>query len=432
MTAAPERPRLSGGAYLRLILLGAVIGAPAALVAAGFLALVHELEDWLWHDLPDALGHSAPPWYLIIGLPVVGATFVVLARRSLPGDGGHSPLDGIGGKPTPISHAPGVALAALASLAFGAVIGPEAPLIALGSVVGLLVTRFVTVDPAHHNVLAMAGSFSAISALFGGPVVAGMLLIETGVGLGALLIPALLPGLVAAAIGYLLFIGLGDWGGIGQTTLVIPDLPAYDGASVRDLLLAIALGILIAILCEAVRVLGRRTHTWEPRIGMAPLLLAGGLVVGALALVADALGANSQDVLFSGQYSMTALVGEDSAKVLLVLLAAKALGYAICLGCGFRGGPVFPAIFLGVGVVMFTVIAFDVSPTLAVAVGTAAGMSAMTKLLIAPLLFAGLLVGSVGVDAVPAAVLATSAAWVVTTGLERRLAAQPGDEAAAT
>jgi hypothetical protein len=51
-------------------------------------------------------------------------------------------------------------------------------------------------------------------------------------------------------------------------------------------------------------------------------------------------------------------------------------------------------------------------------------MSAMTKLLVAPLLFAGLLVGSVGVDAVPAAVLAASAAWVVTAGLERRVAPQ--------
>ena len=120
MTAGPERPQLSGTAYLRLILLGAAIGVPAALVAAGFLALVHELEDWLWHDLPDALGHSSPPWYLIVGLPVLGACLVVLARRSLPGDGGHSPLDGIGGKPTPISHAPGVALAALGSLSFGA------------------------------------------------------------------------------------------------------------------------------------------------------------------------------------------------------------------------------------------------------------------------------------------------------------------------
>jgi H+/Cl- antiporter ClcA len=424
VTASPEAPQLAGTAYLRLIFLGAVIGAPAALVAAGFLALVHELEDWVWHDLPDALGHSAPPWYLVVGLPLVGAALVVLARTFLPGDGGHSPLDGIGAKPTPVSYAPGVALAALASLAFGAVIGPEAPLIALGSVVGLLITHVVTVDPKQHGVLSMAGSFSAISALFGGPIVAGMLLIEAGVGMGALLIPVLLPGLVAAAVGYLLFIGLGDWGGLERTTLSIPGLPPHDATSVRDLLLAIVIGILTAILCEAVRVLGRRTLAREREVRTAPLLLAGGLAVGVLAVVADALGASSQDVLFSGQYSMTALVAEDSAKILLVLVAAKAIGYAICLGCGFRGGPVFPAIFLGVGLAMFAVIAFDVSPTLAVAVGTAAGMAAMTKLLIAPLLFAALLVGSAGFDAVPAAVLAASAAWVVTNGLER-LAGRP-------
>jgi hypothetical protein len=41
--------------------LGAAIGVPAALVAALFLALVHDLEHWLWHDLPDALGHSSAP-----------------------------------------------------------------------------------------------------------------------------------------------------------------------------------------------------------------------------------------------------------------------------------------------------------------------------------------------------------------------------------
>jgi chloride channel protein, CIC family len=153
--------------------------------------------------------------------------------------------------------------------------------------------------------------------------------------------------------------------------------------------------------------------------------VGGGLAVGLLALAADGLGADSQDVLFSGQYSMTALVAEDSAEVLLVLLAAKAIAFAICLGCGFRGGPVFPAIFLGVGLAMFMVIAFDVSPTLAVAVGTSAGMAAMTKLLFAPLLFAALLVGSDGFDATSAAVLASAAAWVTTDALER-LASRAG------
>jgi H+/Cl- antiporter ClcA len=419
VTASADAQRPDGAAYLRLIGLGAVIGLPAALVAAGFLALVHELEDWLWHDLPDALGYSAPPWYLIVGLPFLGACCVLAARKLLPGDGGHSPIEGIAAKPTPVAYAPSVAGAALGTLAFGAVLGPEAPLIALGSVVGLLVTHFVSVDEKHHPVLAMAGSFSAISALFGGPLVAGMLLIEAGVGMGSALIPVLLPGLVAAAIGWLLFEGLGDWAGLDQTALTIPGLPPYDGTSVRDLLLALAIGIVVALGCEAVRILGLRTAASEPRIGTGPLLLGGGLAVGLLALAADGLGADPQDVLFSGQYSMLTLVGETSASALVVLVVAKALAYGICLGCGFRGGPVFPAIFLGIGLAMFAVIWLDVSPTLAVAVGASAGMAAITKLLFAPLLFGALLVGSSGADAISAAVLAAAGAWVTANALEQ-------------
>ncbi|MGB8351109.1 MAG: hypothetical protein WCE47_11835, partial [Gaiella sp.] len=114
---APGGPSGAGGldgrAYLRLVVLGAAIGVPAALVAALFLALVHDLEHWLWHDLPDALGHSSAPWYLVVGLPVVGAAIVVAARLLLPGDGGHSPIEGLSMAPTSVANAPGVALAAL-------------------------------------------------------------------------------------------------------------------------------------------------------------------------------------------------------------------------------------------------------------------------------------------------------------------------------
>jgi H+/Cl- antiporter ClcA len=125
-------------------------------------------------------------------------------------------------------------------------------------------------------------------------------------------------------------------------------------------------------------------------------------------------------VLFSGQAAVPNVVAETSAGIVVVLLVAKALGYAICLGCGFRGGPVFPAIFLGVALAMLAVIALDVSPTLAVAVGTAAGMAAMTRLVFASLLLAALLAGSDGVDATPAAVLAATAAWVTMKALDGR------------
>ena len=78
-----------------------MIGIPAAFLAALFLAVVHDLEHWLWDSLPKALGHSAPPWYLVLLLPPAGACVVLLARTLLPGDGGHPPLEGIGGGDTP-------------------------------------------------------------------------------------------------------------------------------------------------------------------------------------------------------------------------------------------------------------------------------------------------------------------------------------------
>ena len=416
-----EPAGLGGLGYLRLIGLGAVIGIPAALLAAVFLAFVHVLETWLWTDLPAHLGATEPPWYLVLVLPVVGALVVVAARRLLPGDGGHAPLGGISTKPTPWQHAPGVALAAIGTLGFGAVLGPEAPLIALGSAVGSLLTIWVRLDARSTAVLTTAGSFSAVSALFGGPLVAGMLLVESGIGMGAALIPMLLPGLVAAAVGYVLFLGLGDWGGLSSTPLTIPGLPPYDHTRVVDLLIAIGIGIVSALVIAAVRRVASLVDTVSRHPGRMPAaLLAGGLAVGLLALAARGLGANSQDVLFSGQASIPALVNEPSVRLVLVLLAAKALGYAICLGSGFRGGPVFPAIFVGVAVGSVAEVVFDMSPTLAVAVGAAAGMASMTRLVFASLLFSTLLVGDGGLATISAAVLATAAAWITTKGLERR------------
>jgi hypothetical protein len=190
--------------------LGAAIGIPAALVAAVFLSAVHELEDVLWHDLPRELGQTAPPWYLVIGLPVVGAALVVIARRLLPGDGGHRLSDGLAATPTPPSAAPGIALAALAPSPSEQCRGPR-PRSRAGIGARLALAGRLDLGERENAVLSTAGSFSAISGLFGGPVVAGLLLMEAGIGMGAALVPALLPGLVAAACGYVIFLGLGDW-----------------------------------------------------------------------------------------------------------------------------------------------------------------------------------------------------------------------------
>ena len=424
--SAPTQP--TPREYLHTILLAAAVGIPAAVVAALFLGAVHYFEHWLWVDLPDALGEASPPWYLVVGLPFVGAVIVLVARLWLPGDGGHEPLEGVSMAPTPISHVPGIAIAALATLSFGLVLGPEAPVVALGGAIAIFLTMVARLGEHQRKLLSLAGSFAALSSLFGGPLVGGVFLMESAVGLGAQAVPVLLPGFVSAAVGYLIFIGFGNWGGLEAPGLVVPSLPLYDGVDPGNLVIAVAVGITATLVIVPLKRGAERLRSGgTARLGMPGLLLAGGLTVGLVAWAADLLGSDSQDVLFSGQASIPALLAETSTKTVLVLLVAKAVAYAISLASGFRGGPIFPAIFLGIGIATLPVLWFDMSPTVAVAMGAAAGMAAQSRLLLSSMLLATILVGSQGADAVPAAVLAASAAWLCATALERR--AVPDSEA---
>jgi H+/Cl- antiporter ClcA len=358
-----------------------------------------------------------------VGLPVVGALLVWLARTALPGDGGHEPLGGLSFTPTPVSYAPSVALAALGSLAFGIVLGPEAPLIALGSCVGMAVAHFWKVTGPASMVVSTAGIFSAVSALFGGPVVAGALLLEGGIAMGANLIPVLLPGVVAAALGYTMVVGIGSWGGIPTTGLTVPDLPAYPNTRIVDLLLAIVIGAVAALLVAVVRRVGQRVVDVRPRLGTGPSLLLGGLVIGLLTLAVDSAGGVYDDVLFSGQTTLPLLLSTTSEGLILLIVLAKALAYAISLGAGFRGGPVFPAMFLGTGVALLIGLPFGMSTTAALAIGAACGMAAFTRLIFSSVIFVLLLEGTAGTAAIPAAVLAAATAWVIGKFLDTKAAA---------
>jgi H+/Cl- antiporter ClcA len=310
------------------------------------------------------------------------------------------------------------------------VLGPEAPLIALGSVVGMAVTLFVRLDKRDETVLGTAGSSAAISALFGGPIVAGMMMVVGGLALGATLLPVLIPGFVAAAIGYVIFIGLGHWGGVASQSLAVSSLPPYNGTHVYDLLVGVAIGVATPLVIVAVRRLAEAVAGYGlDRRKLPALLLTGGLAVGLIAQVADWLGADSQDVLFSGEAGVHVLAATGSTEILAILLVGKALGYAVSLGCGFRGGPIFPAIFIAMAIAEFAHVWFDISPTLAAAVGAAAGMAAGTRLLTTSTLFASLLVGTRGLDAVPAAVLAVVAAWLTMQALDQRAGPQTPQEA---
>lgn len=406
-------------ALLRLTMLGALVGLPTGLLAFCFVALVHGLEHLLWYTLPAALGLDGPPWYLLLGLPTLGGLLVHFARR-LPGDGGPSPLHtGLPEAGDP-RNAFSVGLAALATLPFGLVLGPEAPLLALGAALAMWLTARAPLDAPGRGIVGASGATAAMSTLFGGPLVAGLMLLEGGAVAGLAIIPIMLPCLAAASVAFLLITGLGSWSGLPVAGLQLGELPRYEAVLVGDLLVAVLAGAVIGAICVLIGAVARRIDRLARRNRLA-VLLAGGATVGALSLIGGGFGADPLDVLFSGQASLTPLLGAP-ALVVLVLGVTKAIAYAVSLGAGFRGGAIFPAIFLGVAVADVAVLAFGMSPTVAVAIGAAAGMAGTSGMLVAPVLFAGLLVGASGVETLPVAALAGITAWLTARWLEERTA----------
>ena len=156
-------------AFVRLLLLAAVLGPVAAFAAVVFQMVVAGVQNLLWSVLPDAAGWGEPPWWYTLVLPVLGGLIVALALR-LPGRGGHSPLGGLSTDPLQPLPVLSLLLAAVATLGFGLVLGPEAPLIALGLTCGLLTARAVKAGPEATKVISLTGAFAAISTLFCGPL----------------------------------------------------------------------------------------------------------------------------------------------------------------------------------------------------------------------------------------------------------------------
>src|SRR6476646_10527545 len=165
--------------YVGLLLLAAIIGVPVSAAAYWFLVFVDYVQRWVFDDLPSGLGYSTAPTWWPVPVLAVGGALVALAIRYLPGRGGESPADGFhAGHATLPSALPGIALAAAATLGFGAVLGPEAPLIAMGGGLAVYAVKLAKRDIPQRTVavIAAAGSFAAIATVLGSPLLAAFLL----------------------------------------------------------------------------------------------------------------------------------------------------------------------------------------------------------------------------------------------------------------
>lgn len=316
-----------------------LIGIASSLLMLFVMHIAATLQTALWQRAPSLLGISGsdPVWFISI-LTLTGiATGLVI--RYMPGHGGPDPAtEPLISGPLPLSTLPGLVLALIIGLAGGVSLGPEHPImgvnIALAVAIGArLMPRVPTLD---WTILAAAGT---IGALFGTPVAAALLFSQTlsSHNTEVPLWDRLFAPLMAAAAGSLttqLFL-------TPHFSLSIDPYPQMH-------LVDIFSGTIVAIIAIALGMVGvwilPRLHQMFHQLKHPVLTLgAGGLVLGLLACI------GSDITLFKGVDEMqrlaaaTDLSALDYFRFALVKLAALIVATA----CGFRGGRIFPAVFIG-------------------------------------------------------------------------------------
>jgi H+/Cl- antiporter ClcA len=334
---------------LRLLLPAAVaIGVADALLFLGFEWLVKHGTDALWNDLVDS---DAVRWRVVplaLVLSVLFSLVVRLLRQPRLIEPHTDPLGGSGDAEDPpelpretLSSIAVIVAVGLASLIAGAALGPEAPLVAATSAIGALLAGRVAPGPAGR-LLVLASVGALLVAFFGSLVtllVPVLVLWQRTRKLapGPLLIVAL-AGLAAYAT---LFAVQGNGHGYGG-------LPDTLGVEAHDYAIALVLGALCvpigALLRAAVARLFALTQVIDRRSSWWLSAAVFGAVLGVLYLV------GGQSVQFSGSEGSAILVeraGDDGALALLGILVVKLLAAAWSLAAGYRGGLVFPSVFLG-------------------------------------------------------------------------------------
>lgn len=357
----------SGGGGVRELItrtpFALALGVLSALALWGLDVLAELLRHLLWEIAPSALGvGDGSPWWTVAILTATGLAVGAVVRLA-PGHGGpDSATVELDAPVQPVSAVPGIALVTLLALAGGVSLGPESPIIGINVAIAVsLVARLAGWFGVETAVLVTTSG--TIGAMFGTPVAAALAL--TGVVAAASLRGALwdrmfLPLAGAAA-------GAATTMVLGRPTLAL-EAGTYTFAPV-DLLWAAG----VAVAGAAAGGLGALLLPWVHRAFHAlrhPVLVsgAGGLVLGLLGALGGPL------TLFRGLDETAELVADPlalGAGALAALAGVKLAALLVAAGSGFRGGRVFPAVFVGAALGLIPHALWPESVPLGLAVGAA-------------------------------------------------------------
>ncbi len=316
-----------------------IIGVASSLVLIVAMKIAAMLQSIMWNTLPANFGIAADsPLWIVAMLTATGIAVGLVVRFS-PGHAGPDPAtESLIGAPIATSALPGLLAALILGLAGGVSLGPEHPIMVvnIALAVALGSRLFPRVSSLDWTILAASGT---IGALFGTPVAAALIFSQTLNSSSEVpLWDRLFAPLLAAAAGAL------TTGIFFHPNFTLP-IPHYPHLRIVDIisgaivtLIAIAVGM-VAVWCLP------RLHALIHRLKSPVLMLGvGGFLLGILGVIGGHI------TLFKGLDEMQQLASSQTlgAGDFLLIAAVKLAALVLAAACGFRGGRIFPAVFVGV------------------------------------------------------------------------------------
>ncbi len=336
------RPHQTVQRMLSISLIGVVIGMITSLATIGFVELVQYLNDILYVSASSRAGAEHEDLWLITiaSLTLGGLVVGLILQYGVEGQEPVGPQDTIYAVqlherlPSPLSGVSST-LAAILSLSCGASVGQYSPLVYLGTLIGQVGNRIGFGLKDVRTIAIACGTAAAISTAFNAPI-AGLIFTHEVI-LRHYSLRMFSAVTIASACGYL----------VANKIFNHPPLLMTFSGNFHELefflfaLEGVACGVLAVLLLNMLK----HALSLSKRIHLPPALkpMLAGFILALIAMqIPEVLGAGR--TVFN-----QAILGEVySADSLLLILVAKLLVTVLCIGFGFAGGVIFPAMLVGV------------------------------------------------------------------------------------
>lgn len=324
--------------FYKLIIYAALFGALSSLLTVGYITLYN--QGIKFFEQVSLIVLNINIWPLV--LLTVAGVFVGLIIKFFGQNGGLGVAQSQYAQTGRINprKVPGIMLQAFISLWSGAAIGPEGPLTFLTGGFGSYLSERLRLKKDDVQVLVYSSIAGAFGGFFGSPVIGAVGAIEYMFIRELDLYRHLIPGLLAAAVGYGVYSAI-----LQESFLGIYSFPEYASPQLIDLWWALLVGTIAGFVGIMFKLIFGAVHRVFAPLVKRPVgrAVIGGVVIGLI-------GSFLPLTLYSGQDQLLQIIHNPAAfgiGLLLIMVVIKALLTSTSFATGFEGGPIFPLLFMG-------------------------------------------------------------------------------------